>query len=234
LAGGYLAICAMFKWEWPWLAEWIVYHRQVGVQHFYLCANEEGEDLRQSSEILRPFALAGLVTCHSLNGNGNQCWFYNRIIEQTRGKFRWLAAIDLDEFLFPVQTQTVSEVLRDYERYPAVVFNWQCFGSGGLMHRPASQIGGFTRRARHQWDCNQHVKTIADPSRVTRWVDPHRTDVPAVNEDCRPVAGSFNLFTGRRLLVNHYIARRFSAQVQAELVRWQTSPPPPGYFLRGA
>ena len=275
MPGGYLAITAIFKWEWPWLAEWIVYHRQVGVQHFFLCANEEGEDLRRSMEILRPFVAAGLVTCHSLNGPGNQCWVYNRVIEQTRGRFRWLAAIDIDEFLYPVQTQTVSEVLRDYEQYPTLAVNWQCFGSSHLAQRPTSQIGGFLWRAPQEWEVNQHIKTIADPARVTRWVSPHRTEVPAVDENFKKIEGPFNWFTGRRLLVNHYVvrsrqdfaevkiprgladgtggsrswsfwdehdrndvfddtfARRFSVQVNAELERWRTNPPPSGYFLRG-
>src|SRR5579864_5882810 len=201
MPAGYLAVCAIFKWEWPWLAEWIVYHRQVGVEHFYLCANEEGPDLQRSLEVLRPFVRAGLVTCHSLNGPGNQCWVYSRVIEQVRGNFRWLAAIDLDEFLYPLKTPTVSEVLKDYEAYPALSIKWQCFGSGGLARRPDSQIGGFLWRAKHDWPINEKVKTIVDPQRATRWLNPHRADVQAVDENFKPVQGAFNPFTGRRPLV---------------------------------
>lgn len=31
----YLAVCAIFRDEAPYLAEWIEFHRLVGVEHFY-------------------------------------------------------------------------------------------------------------------------------------------------------------------------------------------------------
>ena len=89
------------------------------------------------------------------------------------GNFRWLAAIDLDEFLYPVQTQTVSEVLKDYEGYPSIAVNWRCFGSGGNLNRPVSQLSGFVWRSRDEWESNRHIKSIVDPSRATLFLDPH-------------------------------------------------------------
>jgi hypothetical protein len=207
MPSGYLAVCAIFKWEWPWLAEWIVYHRRVGVDHFFLCCNEEVEDARRSAAVLAPFLKSGLVTCHGLLRPGGQMIHYANALRAARGQFRWLAAIDLDEFLYPVQTQTVSEVLKDYEAYPSLAVNWRCFGSGGNVNRPPSQLSGFVWRSRDEWESNRHIKSIVDPSRATLFLDPHRADVPAVDENYKPVEGSFNDFTARQLVVNHYIVR---------------------------
>jgi hypothetical protein len=206
-SNGYLAICAIFKWEWPWLAEWIVYHRLVGVEHFFLCSNEEPDDARRSADILRPFIAAGLVTAHGLLRPGAQLLHYANALKAARGRFRWLAAIDLDELLYPVQAQKVSEVLRDYEQHPALAVNWRCFGSSGHITRPSSQLSGFVRRSPDEWEINRHVKTVVDPSRATMFPDPHFADVHAVDENCRPVSGALNDFSGKRLVVNHYIVR---------------------------
>jgi hypothetical protein len=136
----YLSICAVFKWEWPWLQEWVIYHQLVGVEHFYLYCNEDGQDMARSQQILAPFIRQGTVTFTQLPGKTFQLAAYNHAIRASRGQTRWLAAIDLDEFLFPVATETVSEVLKDFEDCPAVAFNWQCFGSSGLLKRPQSQL----------------------------------------------------------------------------------------------
>ena len=45
-----LAICAIFREEAPFLAEWIDFHRKVGVSHFYLYNNFSTDDKRTKSQ----------------------------------------------------------------------------------------------------------------------------------------------------------------------------------------
>lgn len=53
-----LVMAAMFKDEAPYLREWILYHRMVGVEHFWLYNNDSTDNW---SEVLAPFIDEGLV-----------------------------------------------------------------------------------------------------------------------------------------------------------------------------
>ena len=55
----YLAFCVVFKDEARYLAEWLAFHRLVGVAHFYLYSNESRDRYRA---VLAPFEAAGVVT----------------------------------------------------------------------------------------------------------------------------------------------------------------------------
>lgn len=41
----FLAVCVIIKNEARYLAEWIVYHQLVGVDHFYIYDNNSEDDL---------------------------------------------------------------------------------------------------------------------------------------------------------------------------------------------
>ena len=202
-----LSACAIFKWEQPWLIEWIEYHRAVGVEHFTLYANEEAVRWEQSQSILAPYVEVGLVDLQQVAQTGQQLPVYNQTIETMRGKTRWLAFIDLDEFLYPVQSDTVTEVLREFEDCPALAVNWCSFGSSGLQKRPESTLKSFVYRGCEGWDLNRHVKSIVDPSKARAFVnDPHRADVEGgtFDENRNPVSGPFKAYSAKHLRVNHY------------------------------
>jgi glycosyltransferase involved in cell wall biosynthesis len=188
----YLSICAIFKDEAPYLPEWIEFHRLMGVEQFFLYDNVSVDGGR---EALEPWARTGLVTvsdCSIPLGQGGQSWAYADALERARGRTRWLAFIDLDEFLFSPALLPLPEVLRDYEEYPGVVVNWQVYGSSGLTARPDGLvIESFLMRARTQWVRNRRVKSIVDPTRAVRPTGPHFFEyadrAPAVTENHEPV-----------------------------------------------
>jgi hypothetical protein len=188
----YLSICAIFKDEAPYLPEWIEFHRLVGVERFFLYDNGSGDAGR---EILGPWVRKGVVSvsgCTIPLGEGGQSWAYADALRQARGHTRWLAFIDLDEFLFSPERASLPDALREYEQHPGVVVNWQVYGScgqtaanGGLV------IERFVSRARTRWVRNRRVKSIVDPQRAVRPIGPHFFEYTdgalAVTEDHEPV-----------------------------------------------
>lgn len=167
----YLAVCAIFRDEAPYLAEWICFHRLVGVEHFYLYDNGSND---RPHRVLRPLIERGLVTLEHWPipfHEKAQKPAYQHCLERARsGKLaRWIAFIDLDEFLFSPARGKLPDELRPYEDHPGVVVNWQCYGSSG--HRKTDEapvIARFTRRARRNWVRNRKVKSIIDPARTLR------------------------------------------------------------------
>ena len=165
----YLAICAIFRDESAYLAEWIAFHRLIGVDHFVLYDNGSRD---QPERVLAPYLDDGSVTLRDWPVPFHQYAqrdAYADCIERTRNGVRWLALIDIDEFLFSPASPTLPPVLERYEEYPAVVAHWQIYGSSNQAQASATPvIERFQRRAPTDWVRNRKVKSILSPARTVR------------------------------------------------------------------
>ena len=129
----YLAVSVSYKYDLPNLLEFVEYHRMVGVQRIYLCNNDE--DPAPTLEILKPYIESGLVvhnhTASMWPGIRNrQASAHNFVLGLARTDgVRWLSMLDMDEFLYPVTKDSVTEVLMGYEDVGAIQVNYACFGS---------------------------------------------------------------------------------------------------------
>ena len=96
-----LAVVAILKNEGHYLKEWLDYHLVAGVEHFYLYDNDSSDN---AAEILRPYVAAGLVDYFSAPGTAMQMLGYNDAVKRFKFFSRYMAFIDLDEFIFPKST----------------------------------------------------------------------------------------------------------------------------------
>lgn len=173
----YLAVCAIFRDEAPYLAEWLAFHELMGVGHFYLYNNNSSDDFRA---VIQPFVDQGLVTLLDWPvpfHQRAQRKAYAHCLDAVRGKVRWLACIDIDEFLFAPADETLVAALTEFEDWPGVVVNWQVYGSSGHLKESAEPvIERFTRRAPVNWVRNRKVKTIVNPARTLAPTGVHHFD----------------------------------------------------------
>jgi Glycosyltransferase family 92 len=174
MADSYLAACAIFRNETPYLAEWIDFHRLAGVERFFLYDN--GSDDAPET-VLAPYVAEGSVsvrpwpTPYRLQAARLA---YEDCLGRVRGRVRWLACIDVDEFLFSPRQWTLLPTLRRFEEFPGVVVRWQVYGSSGHERASAEPvIARFNRRAPTEWIRNRRVKSIVDPARALRPVNTH-------------------------------------------------------------
>jgi hypothetical protein len=157
----YLSAVAIFREEAPFLDEWLTFHTYVGVDHFYLYNNFSTDDFRG---VLQPWLDRGCVTLIDWPVETGQLPAYRRCIREHAMRTRWMAFIDIDEFLFSPENDDVRQVLRDYENSPGVVVYSPYFGAAGHQQRPPRPIAkALTRRASL---AKISAKTIANP----RWV----------------------------------------------------------------
>lgn len=217
----YLAVGAMFRSENSWLDEWIRYHRAVGAERFYLYNDEQ--DTRVADRILEPYVRQALVECvHVKEMQGldhsptawRQREVYMDIVRKTRDRTRWLALIDLDEFLLPRKVDDVREVLAPYEKHAALAINWNVFGTSGWIRRPPTQTKHLLRRAPDQWEINQFVKSIVQPRRLAS--EPFRSvhffQTPGnatVNEKQEIVTSLKHPVSTETIRINHYMLRSY-------------------------
>ena len=121
--GAYLAACTIYRDDAAYLAEWIEFHRLMGVERFFLYDNGSTDDHEQ---VLAPYVAEGIVVVHQwphafLGHNGRPRAIFTAF-EDCCGRHaqdaRWIAFLDVDEFLFSPTGASLPEVLQEYERVP--------------------------------------------------------------------------------------------------------------------
>lgn len=219
-----LAVAAIFKDEARYLQEWLDYHLLAGVEHFYLYNNDSSDDY---AEVLAPYVAANLVTLTDWPGKLQMYPAYEDVLERHRFDCRYIAFIDLDEFLYPKTGQSIVEVVDEIlSRDPnaaALGVNWQCFGSNGLETADYScgVLERFTRRAPRDWlkilsdkstAGNVTIKSIVNPRRVDCWWSPHYAsyfrDFYSINTNgAKTLFVSSHPVAADKLVVNHYFTK---------------------------
>ena len=141
-----LTVASVFKDEAPYLKEWIEYHKIMGAEHFRLYNNNSEDDYLA---VLSPYIQKGEVSLVEWPSNEEDLknWV---VLTQWRAcvdavnyykeKSQWLAFLDIDEYLFPLEKPDMTTFLKDYEAYPGVVFSWQCFGTSFVPEIPPGQL----------------------------------------------------------------------------------------------
>lgn len=93
-----LSVVAILKDEGHYLKEWLNYHLLAGVDHFYLYNNDSSDDYEK---IIAPYVEAGLVTSTNISGKLSQSPAYFDAVKRFKFQSRYMAFIDLDEFIYP-------------------------------------------------------------------------------------------------------------------------------------
>ena len=131
-----VAVCAIFKNESVFLKEWLEYHLLIGVEHFYLY-NNFSEDNYQ--DILAPYIEKGQVTLTEWPVQFGQLPAYKDCFQKAKDETRWIAYIDLDEFICLRREQNIRNWIQKYDKYPTVYVNWKQFGTSGRLQHDDSQ-----------------------------------------------------------------------------------------------
>lgn len=208
-----LAATAIFQNEAPYLKEWIEYHELLGVTKFYLYNNLSTDNYL---EVLQTYIQKGLVEIEDVTTPSNnvaefdiiQVATYQHALQKAKAQSKWLAIIDIDEFVVPLHTQNLNDFLKPFEDQPnigGVCIAWIFFGTSGVKKIPEDRLmietlllngGGiepfFPRK-------QGFFKSIVKTHDVTQVVSPHY---------CVFVPGRKNINLGYDLAqINHYWSR---------------------------
>lgn len=174
-----LAACMMFQNEAFFLKEWIEYHKLIGFEHFYLFNNASTDNYW---EILEPYVLSGEVelfdyqeqTTNQVDYLTLQCAkIYTHALSLARGKVKWLAIFDADEFIVPQKGFSLLKILKKYERYGGVYVDYLFFGTSHVEKVPEGRL--IVETLNHCASKSMAFgKSIVRPERVSSCPDPHR------------------------------------------------------------
>lgn len=208
----YLAVCAIAKNEGPYFKEWIEWHRKQGVEKFYIYDNESTDNTK---EVLEPYIRDGVVEYCYWPGKKQQLATYDDCFERHRLETRWLAVIDLDEFIVPIKDRSIPDFLHRMEAFSVVEINWLCYGSGGAKKKePGDVMERFKRHSLSEHRLNTHVKSIVDPRRVCTMIGCHeaaRISGRAADSHGMPLKKGFRDRKPQHdvIRINHYAVKSY-------------------------
>ena len=209
-----LGICAILKDEDLFIQEWMAWYTLLGVEAFYLYDNGSKKPLHETLANYRSRHSPESLRIHEAPGQKIQMITYGHCLAAYANKCRWIAFVDLDEFIVPQQHDSIPAMMEGFENTSGLALNWKLFGTGGHATRPPGlQIENFTLATPPDDPMHLHVKSIVDPRAGTYFNDPHICQLregapPIVTENRIPITKPFIAPPSWNLgQVNHYYYR---------------------------
>ena len=210
-----LSIMAIMKNEGPYIKEWLDYHILVGVEKFYLYDNESTDDTKR---ILEPYIKKGIVDYTYWPGKAQQMIAYTDAFNKHANDTKWMAIIDLDEFLVAADYDTIPEFLETLPKnFAELVIGWEQFGSSGHKTKPDGLvIENYKYHAAKSWG----IKSIVNPRLVYETTNPHTHEVAGfmIDENGKRLGRIDQTenrnITTHKIRINHYVTKSFDEYIE--------------------
>lgn len=210
----YLTACCTVKNEAPIIHEWMAFHVAAGFDRLVIIDNGSTDG---TADVIRAFGEAEKVDLIDWPGPGTQVAMYEHVAARYRDRTEWLAFIDADEFLYPVEGMDLRETLAGMPDVDGIGVNWHIYGSSGHLTRPTGLvIADYVRRAEDDFLLNRHIKTVVRAAKIVKVYSSHLVAPAAgvVNDSGKtlhldPPYGfyEFEPVSHTRLRLNHYHTR---------------------------
>lgn len=214
-----IGIVSISKNEAPYIREWLEYHLIIcgGNIKFYFYDNDSEDE---TAEIIKPYIEQGIVEYTKIHGVGKQLEAYNDAIKRHKTECKWMAFIDMDEYIFQLnEKETLLSITNDLtskagNAASGLAVRWAIFGSSGLEKTPKGlTTENFLRRSKYEFWGNAHVKCIVNPRRITNYISAHyplfQYGAYAVDEYSltRNYLWTSACTEWKRLRINHYYCK---------------------------
>ncbi|KAJ56562.1 hypothetical protein ACMU_06365 [Actibacterium mucosum KCTC 23349] len=230
-----LALILIVRNEARHIGEWAAFHLVAGVGHVYAydngCTDGTMDILRaELGEALTVIPWdQKLFDGQSGRELHNQVLAYAHAIRNFGARWRWMAAIDADEFLVPVADASLADALAPLADVRSITLPWHNFGRNGHDAIPeGGVVRNYTTRAADPASGARGVsnfKTIVDPCHVTALrVHSYEIDGKPVTWNDRGEAATNKgrserqFYAATRIQLNHYYARS-NAELEAKIAR---------------
>jgi len=223
--GNRIAVVAIMKNEQDYVAEWLEFYILQGVSKFVIYDNGSTD---RTVDVIRscqrsvdcqvipwstfvsrkgvPFSLQALAYAHALVNFGHDV--------------RWMAFLDVDEFLFATSGERLVDAMSEFSDLPSLSVPWTNFGPSGHATKPRGLvIESYTECAPHPLRPSQRslnrFKSIVDPSMVSGMgthyfpLVQHGEILFNENGTMLPIADARNpdFVSTSKLQLNHYFTR---------------------------
>ena len=158
-----IAICAIQKGSLSFIDEWIDYNLAIGFDKIYIYDNSPDFELQEWYELQNKT----FINVTHFPGDVKQKAAYQTCISKIKWemdekpKHKWIAFIDLDEFIVLKKHETILDLLEDTTKgsdIGGLALNWYMFGfHNQIKYKPVPLTKRFQTREK---GTDQHVKVI--------------------------------------------------------------------------
>lgn len=131
-------ICLLVKNENDYINEWLEWHLNLGFERIFIYENDSEIPIRKS--INKEYK----SYCEITNWNKGkysghmQIEAYTDCIKKHKYETKWMAFIDADEFIRPLNNENINDFLKDYENYMGIYIEWLVYNANGLIKKDIS------------------------------------------------------------------------------------------------
>lgn len=160
-----LCIMAIFKNEEYYLEEWLKYHINQGISHFYLFSNDEKMYNYSYLDSYKDYIT--LINWTNKKNNGDdtiQRQAYNYCVQNYRKDCEYLMMLDIDEFCVSLNQNKVIDVINSLDgNTKAIKVQRYDFGNSGHKIKPLGLV--MDNYKKHEKICSSY-KTIANTNYI--------------------------------------------------------------------
>ena len=156
-----LCIMAIFKNEQDYLEEWLKYHLNQGINHFYLFSNDE--NMQNYPYLVQYTNYITMIPWTDKTNDGAdtiQRQAYYHCVKNYSSECEYLMMLDIDEFIVSLNDKNVSDVIKSLgDNIKAIKVQRYNFGSNGHIKKPIGNVMDAYKK--HEIVCSSY-KTIAN------------------------------------------------------------------------
>lgn len=139
---GEVCLFAIFKDESHIIKEWLEHYLNEGVDHFFLIDNGSTDDYKT---LIEPHM--DKITLFVDQAKYQQPELYNKYVFPNIKRYEWVIGVDLDEFMWSVETKTIKECLSELSDDVGLIkIPQEQYGSSGHEKQPKHVVESFLYR----------------------------------------------------------------------------------------
>lgn len=142
-----IAIVAIVKNESRYIGEWASFHLKAGVRKFYIYDNGSTDNTLDVLSGSLPEDALTIIPWNQTIGDAryksvihNQVLAYAHAASNFGGDYRWMAFIDVDEFMVPKKASSLTDVLEKLSAYNNISLPWHMYGTSGHKADPGGSV----------------------------------------------------------------------------------------------
>ena len=198
-----IAVVAIARDEKPFMDEWLLYHRLIGVDHFLVYDDDPNPGLQEFLNPHREYTTV-LRWYDPKTVGTQQLLAYRDALNYRLSDFQWVAFIDLDEFIVLDKHANLKEFIASLGDASAARIIWHRFGHNGRYDDPTLVTAELTRRK--LLPCTNRWKSLTRCDAIANITCVHNCDLKQ--------GYSFEVTDAAH--INHYMCRSFT--------RWMNRP----------
>ena len=210
-----IAIVCIAKNESNYIKEWIDFHLMQGIGKIYIYDNESTDRMYN---VIKQYIETEQVEYIYFPGKGRQLDAYNDALKKYKNLNRYMAFIDVDEFLMPENSSSnlitiISNLMKSNIKVGGIGVNWRMYGSSGYETKQDELvINTFKYRGNFNAKGNDCIKSIVNPRYVSEFAHVHypkfKSGFNLVNEDGKIIESWQNIIKETKMIrINHYFTK---------------------------